>query len=120
VSGKHKAIFILASLRTMLVSLPIYLLGFWKSAKFISTFHYPIEAYLKAIEDSLWQDFGMSVRLSSRRSLSRTPQGILMQGIIFYHIRSLDLAVNRREYARYPFKLATEKNLLLLSQFKIS
>jgi len=33
------------------------------------------------------------------------PQGILMQGIIFYHIRSLDPAVNRREYARYPFKL---------------
>jgi len=31
------------------------------------------------------------------------PQGILMQGIIFYHIRSLDPAVNRREYARYPF-----------------
>jgi len=27
-----------------------------------------------------------------------------MQGIIFYHIRSLDPAVNRREYARYPFK----------------
>jgi len=32
------------------------------------------------------------------------PQGILMQGIIFYYIRSLDPAVNRREYARYPFK----------------
>jgi len=27
-----------------------------------------------------------------------------MYGIYYYYIRSLDPAVNRREYARYPFK----------------